>query len=570
MDTRKTILISDMSMCEPSDIIKERGEQGCWWKTDYELKSGEKGVMIFAEPKDKAKELKLKLNQEGIYKIFIGMNYPFQNYQNGHTNRLIEMDYGAVFIKLSDDRGFSRVGIEKLDLHSKNKYPDKTLPEKATKEHFNTIYESYWKTAKLDGQDLIISAPKEPYDNQYYGQVANISFVKLVPVNDEEIIFEESILPSDDTKRLSILWCTGAITGHTSGQPMYHPKNRQWFETEMQPYLSGDFEILCIEAMRGNLCCFKTENGDVGTLDKSWPDDWLDPLKEFTGLGHEAGMKVFAALRMIGGSRHYNRYPINWARFFWDNLQWSKRDRAGSICGTSSIAYKEVRDHWLLLMQEALDRGIDGLQLHLNRCSPFVMYEQPTVDDYIKKYGVDPLKLPEDIIWRRHAAGYMTTFVKEIRVLLDKKPNRQLSLFVSGYDKFQPGSPGNGVDAEELITKGLVDYIYLDNDTDTRYINHLKELGKGKVKIYYSLMPRTQPAESYVELAMKLYEAGADGFAIWDCERRVQRLSEWAVIKHLGHKDSLLELKQKAADYYKINKLSKHKGLNIEYSYKDG
>lgn len=570
MSSNDTIFLSDMSLCEPSDIIKDRGEPGCWWKTDYELASGEKGVMIFAEPNDKAGELILRLNTKGVYKIYIGINHTFQNYQNAHTARLLDMEYGAVFIKLTDDRGFHRVGIEKIDDHVKNKYPPKTLPEKATKEHFNTIYESYWKSARLDGQDLIISAPKEPYDNQYYGQVANISFVRLIPLNEAEIGFQDSLKPTYDTKKLAALWCTGAITGHTSGQPMYHPEDRQWFETEMQPFLNSDFEILCFEAMRGNLCCFKTTTGDVGTLDKSWPDEWLDPLCEFTKLGHEAGMKVFASLRMIGGSRHYNRYPINWARFFWDNPQWAKRDREGNMCGTSSIAFREVRDHWLALMEEALQRGIDGLQLHLNRCSPFVMYEKPVVDDYIKKYGIDPRKTSEDIAWRKHASDYMTVFVKEIRSLLDKKPGRQLSMLVSGYDLFKPGYPGDGVDAEELLSQGLVDYLYLDNDTDLRYIDHFKTLGSEKTKVYFSLMPRTQPAEAYVDLAMKLYDAGADGFAIWDCERRVQRISEWTVLKHLGHKQALLELKRHSKSCYSIHKLSKHKGLNIEYSYKDG
>jgi len=567
---RKSILISDMSKCEPSGIIADRGREGCWWKADYELQSGEKGVMLYAEPKDKPGELRLKLDAKGAYRIYVGMNYTFQNYQNGHTDRLLEMDYGAVFLRLSNDRGFTRIGIEKLDARTKDVFKEKTKPEKATKEHFNTIYEAYWKTAELDDQELIISAPKEPYDNQYYGQVANISFLRLVPADEDDMDFEKRLMPSDDTRKLTALWCSGAISGHTSGQTMYHPTTREWFETEVQPYRDGDFDILCIEAMRGNLCCFKTAKGDVGTEDNSWPEEWVDPLKEFTVLGHDAGMKVFAALRMIGGSRPYSRYPINWARFFWDNLLWAKRDREGEVCGSLSIAYKEVRDHWLSLMEEALERGIDGLQLHLNRCSPFVMYEEPAVADYIKKYSADPRTIPEDISWRRHTAGYMTMFVEEIRRLLDKKENRQLALMVEGYDEFLPGTPGSGVDAEELLKRGLVDYIYLESGTDPRYIEHFKKLGGGRVKVYFDLMPRTQPGEAYVDLAKKLYEMGADGFTLWDCERRVQRISEWAVIKHLGKKHMLQEIRERAAGYYNMHRIKKHKGLNAVFSYKDG
>ena len=64
-------------------------------------------------------------------------------------------------------------------------------------------------------------------------------------------------------------------------------------------------------------------------------------------------------------------------------------------------------------------------------------------------------------------------------------------------------------------------------------------MGKPDLHIWPDLMPRTQPAEMYAELAQKYYEAGADGFVTWDGERRTQRLSEWAAVRRLGHRDEL-------------------------------
>jgi hypothetical protein len=570
MDGKKEILISDLSVCEPQSAIADHGSEGCWWKTDYELENGVKGVMLNGEPQDAPVRLSLKLNARGFYKIYIGINYLFQPYKNGHRNRLVELDYGAVSVRLSNDRGFTRVGIEKYLQTEAGRYPEKVLPEKATKEHFNAIYESYWKTADLTGQDLVISAPGEPYNNPYYRQVANISYLRLVPASREDISFEERLLPDRNTKNLVVIWCTGALTGHTSGQTMYHPTDRQWFETEFEHFRKSDVEILCFEAMRGNLCCFRTVEGDVGTYDKSWRPEWLNPLEEFTKLGHEAGIKVFASLRLIGGSRPYNRYPINWARFFWEHPEWAKRDKEGNMCGNSSIAFEGVRKHWLKLLEEALELGIDGIQLHLNRASPFVMYEEPVVKKYMELYGVDPRTETDDKRWKRHTASYMTQFIREIRELLDKKPGRQLSVTVAGYEEFKPGEPGDGVDTDTLASEGLVDYVFLFDKSDARYINYFKNLGKGRVKVYFELMPRTQPGEQYVSLAESLYEKGADGFTLWDCERRVQRASEWAVAKHLGHKSELSELKERAKDYYRMSRIKLHKGLNVKFSYKDG
>lgn len=565
------IIISDMGACSPASAISDGWGEGVWHRVPYELENGTKGVMLFAEPEDHAPELTLKLNVTGTYKIHVGMNYGFSVYQNAHTNRLVEWDYGAIFLKLTNDIGFTRIGSEKYDQHAVGKFREKFLPEKHGKHSFNTIYETYWKTADLTGQDLILQPPGEPYDNKYYSQLANISYIRLIPAYEEDIAFEQSLVPASETRNMAALWCTGALTGHTAGQTMYHPTDRQWFENEFEPFRNSDFGIFCFEAMRGNLCCFKTTTGDVGTLDKCWPEEWLDPLAEFTRLAHKEGMKMFASLRMMGGSRHYSRYPINWASFFWDHLEWAKCDKDGNPCGNSSIAFKGVRDHWCKLISEALDRGIDGIQLHFNRSHPYVLYEEPVVQDFIAEYGVDPRTLQEDDPrWVKHCAGYTTQFLREIRAILDEKPGRELSVLVSGFEKFEPGVPHEECDIEAWLDEGLVNYLFADHETDPSYINYWKTYSGNSVKVYYSLMPRSMPGEDYVNRAEELYELGADGFCVWDCERRVSRISEWSVVKHLGHKQKLRILKEKAPAYFKANKIKFHKGLNVKYSYKDG
>src|SRR5437870_2777181 len=95
-------------------------------------------------------------------------------------------------------------------------------------------------------------------------------------------------------------------------------------------------------------------------------------------------MKIFAALRMIGPAYPTNHSLIAAARHYWRHPEWTKRDRDGIPVSNLSLAYPGVRQYWLSLLRETLDYGIDGLQLQLNRCFPFVLYEEQPVRPFSK------------------------------------------------------------------------------------------------------------------------------------------------------------------------------------------
>ena len=564
-----TVMISDLSIATPKSAVTDIPKEGCWLKASYELVDGTKGVMLTADPNFKAAEIEIPLNVSGVYRIFIGMGYFMQPYEVGRSSD--PKGYGSLWAKLPGDKGFSRFGHEKYDSSVKRDYPSK----KFTK---TNITEVYWRTADLTGKNLTVCLPKAPYDSEFYREVGNISFIKLEPATTEDLELMEDL--SHSTKNMAAIWCAGALTGHTRGHYMYHPVSSQWFDDEFQSYRNSDFGIFCMEAMRGNLCLFKTKHGDVGTLDRSWGADWVDPLTEFTRVAHDAGMKIFANIRMIGGGRPYAFNPVNWARFFWDNPQWSRRDKEGNRCANVSLAYEGVRQHWLSLLREALDHGIDGLTLYLNKSAPFVMYEEPVVESFMEKHGIDPRKLPEDDErWQRHVAGYVTQYVREVRALVNEKPGRELAIMFK-FDilrvprveatGFNPGTIFNGCDPDTWIEEGLIDYLFLTSSATSEHRKYWKELGEGRVKIYPRLDPRQQPGDEYAKLAESLYEDGADGFCVWDSERRMQRSSEVNVFKHLGHRNRLKYFMGKAPDYYRTNEIKFSRGLNVRYSYTDG
>lgn len=565
----RILLYSDMSSCIPGDALSKTGEKDRWRLVDYETESGIKGAMVFATPEVALQEIELPLNAGGTYEIYVGINYTRSSL--GDVLHHVEFPlYGQTWVKLTDDPGFSRFSAEIMWRHAEM-FKSKTGKET---DIWNAIHETYWKTADVTGQSIVIRIPGEPYNRPEIQQVANLSYVKLVPISKNNTNQCRDTDKEDDTKKIAMLWCSGMLTGHTMGNPMYNPTDIQWFREEFQPFIDSDIGIFVFEAIRGNLCTFKTNIGDVGTKDNSWPDNWVDPLEAFTTLARENDMKIFAGLRMIGTGYPVVRNPINWSRFYWKHQEWAKRDRDGVPCSNLSIAFPEVREYYLGMMKEALNYGIDGIQLHLNRCFPFVLYEDPVRNSFIAEYGEDPVSIDtDDPRWLKHCAGFVTQFLREIRVLLDEKPGRELAVTIwpflstpeKGYDIIK-----NQCDVTTWIQEGLVDYLMPTYEVQPELIRHWKEISNGRIKIWPDLMPRTQPGSAYAALAKKYYDAGADGIALWDGERRAPRASEWAVLRHLGHKNLLDNMIESADCYFKREPLKYLNGLSVENSFSDG
>lgn len=554
--TQTEIIRSDMSCCQPSTSLtrSRMGEAGKWRLMDYETKDGLKGTMAFGVPGDNVGEITLPLEAAGTYRIYLGFNWtksPYGEWSN----------YGQMRVKLSGDQGYSRFGTEAYR-HGDGEQDGKVGEER---DIYTSIHEVYWKTADVTNQSLILSPMQEPYN-----EVANLSYVKLVQLTEEDRKFEEQMKPTEKSKNLGMIWCTGELTGHTRGNKMYHPTSEQWFKDEIQSYAGTDFGIIMYEAIRGNLCTFKTKIGDVGTPDRSWPEEWVDPLRAFTDVAHENGIKLFASMRMIGGGNPVVFNPINWANHYFNNLELAKIDKEGLPCANLSLAYPQVRQHWLGLLREALEYGVDGVHIHLNRSQPPVMYEKPVVEAFVEQYSVDPLTLDEsDPRWEEHTAGYLTQFLREVRALVDEKPGREVSVMIKGYSKPSEGIKSS-CDVDTWIKEGLIDYLLVAHNNHPSHIQRWKALGGDRLRIWASLMPRTQSGYSYATKAKAYYEAGADGFCFWDGERRPHRASEWAVARMLGHRDQLDELTKRAPGYFKTVPLRILGGISIHNRFRDG
>ena len=558
------IFRADMAQCRPGDAMSRNFVKDRWRLIDYETEEGVKGIMASILPEHRGAELTLPLNAAGPHRIYLGINYTKARYPEWPG-------YGQLDVKLSGDAGFCRVAAEAGSVTADGK------PKLGVNNDiYKSIHETYWKTADLSGRSLVFRQPREPYNRSGHANISNLCYVKLAPLDDEEQRRWKAAQRRDETRRGAILFCTAELTGATRGTETFHPTSHDWCRDEFEPYANSDFGIFVFEAMRGNFCLYRTKIGDVGTQDNRWPAAWVDPLASFTRLAHENGMKIFASLRMIGPQYPMNREPIGWARHYWKHREWAKLDRDGVPLSNWSLAFPGVRAYWLSLLRECLDYGIDGIQLHLNRSTPLIYYEAPVVQAFRQKHGEDPRRLPEtDSRWRAHCAAYVTGYLREVRKLLDEKPGRELGVTIYGephkYDREPNYHPIRyNCDVETWMREGLVDYLMPSPRIDLALLRKWREVAGHRVHLWPDLMPRAQPADAYVRLAKKYYDAGADGYCLWDAEQRPARISEWAAVQQLGHTEVLDRLNQEAAGYYRRVPIKYLAGFSVRESFHDG
>ena len=106
------------------------------------------------------------------------------------------------------------------------------------------------------------------------------------------------------------------------------------------------------------------------------------------------------------------------------------------IPGTMEPAEPKARQYWLDMISEALDYGIDGVDLRIMGHTNILEWGQygfnpPIVEEYKKRYGVDILTQDYDKEKLRTLRGeYYTQFLREVKQLTKKRDKKlQLHLF---------------------------------------------------------------------------------------------------------------------------------------------
>lgn len=548
--------ISDLSLCEPSSSLTRKFESDKWQLVDYETTEGVSGTMLYARPEENCSPLTIPLNAKGFHRVYLGINYTNSHYPGWSS-------HGQIDVKLSGDRGYRRVAAELRGLEGQDL--------------FKSVVEVYWKTADLTGQVFQFRQPQPPYRLLREANLANLCYIRLVPVSESELEKWKKSLPAEGTRNLSLIYCTAQLSGSTDGTENFHPTSDSWFIDDFEPYRNTDIGTFIFEALRGNYALYRSKIADVGADGESkWHEEWVDPLEKFTHEAHAEGMKILAALRMIGPQYPMIRAPISRARHYWFHPQWTKRDREGRPVSNLSLAFKGAREYWISLLRETLDYGTDGVHLHLNRSTPFVLFEEPVVQEFIEKYGEDPRKIigrDERLI--QHRADYVTQFVREVRELVDEKPGRLLGVTVFGPTKERPEDfyykeKSYVCDVERWLREGFVDMVIPSQYIDLEVLKRWSSLAGPHTRICPDLMPRSMPPEKFAQLARTYRQAGAHGFGLWDGERRQAFLSQWEVVRQLGHFQFHAELSSPVKSDWRNVELKTLSEFSLPDSFRDG
>jgi hypothetical protein len=220
------------------------------------------------------------------------------------------------------------------------------------------------------------------------------------------------------------------------------------------------------------------------------------------------------------------------------------------FCGPGlSYFFPEVRQFYLDLLTEAVQRDVAGVNLDFERRPPYFGVEKPLVDGFRAKHGYEPPgEKPE--AWWRYRAGFMTEFVRALRVRLNEAGTRlghplKLTAKIGGGSGYTAGSHlRHGLDVPTWVSEGLVDQLILFQSPRqvafdlqpflqwTKGSHCAIICGTDAVMAGHDLSPEEDRAlargeklkmesrgmvtREYCERARAWYRAGADGFHLFN------------------------------------------------------
>ena len=591
----KDILFTDMSLCKPEGIIKPDYQPDSWICYDYET-ADLKGKAAFAGPFDDPPDLELPLTVEGWHHIYVGVHYGIVGHifqeRGEHAGSRIAVQF--LRTRLSSDKCWDIIQPEYPRQRQHGYYtPPEESPE-PPEVRYDQIVEVYWKTCDLSGESLHFSPWRDRLEES---TCAGVAYVRLEPLSDAMLDEHRSELGRPDTKRLLVV-----NDGYFQG---YHPTNesevRQWLE----PMRDSDIAFVMWGASILDQCAYPTKagcfvRGESAHLYDSLikgvkPPQNFDHLETAAGVAHEMEIKLYGSMRPSGGRIPPGHLPDSPHTFFHNHPEYWCVDENGRKVGHMSLAFPEVRSKQILVLREFVeDHSCDGVHYHFNRCFPFVLFEEPVLIEFREKYDEDPRELDRgDERWLEHRSGYVTTFVREVRRMLDEvsaAKGRQLGLALTVMNSLE-NNLFNGFDLKTWIEEDLVDHLMMHPgffseivpDTFKRRaggsftstgkvlpetVIPVQKLSEGKrCRVYADLYPRYQTADSYRQQAIGFYDAGVYGLAVWDYYWRIWRKSEWNMIRRLGHRDELNGWREKVSSYTSARQLSSLAGMSMDPRY---
>ena len=526
----KAVYFSDMSKCEPASALSYSMEPGKWRLLTY--KSAEtNGIMVKASSFIDAPDLTLPLDLTGWYAIYIGYWNPMTDYDGDFLIKL----------KLSGEPAFRRIA----EKHS------------ADSQVRTFLRETFVRNADLTGKDIIIGKC-----NGAGGRKASLAYVKLVPLNSQQVTEIKRNRARHDTKKLHVSYdgYSFAWEGEFSTaddlldlvEPFRHSDIERVFwavcygdRTNYPTRVNGAFYWPAKSVSRTGLC--RTASNDYVHREKEWADSMRElakqgvmPAQVIADHLHSMKIKCDLTYRLGIISGMFNDPHEG---FIANHPEYRQVDRNGNAFAKASYAFPQVQQFMLDIIRESMETiDADGASLCFTRGPRFIRYEKPVLESFQKEYGLDARTVsPSDPRLLRIRAKIMTRFVREARDILNQigqKRGKKLRLSVWVWPHDQDTWCGltpmqDGLDVETWVKEGLIDSVICKQDIDHKYLNLCKAHGCEYVAC------NEPKVWSSPKDAIKVYDLGVKKLMWWDVDPVSLDPMRWEWFRRVGRTDEM-------------------------------
>ena len=192
-------------------------------------------------------------------------------------------------------------------------------------------------------------------------------------------------------------------------------------------------------------------------------DRGIDPPREAIVAAHSEGLPIYLRTTLLDEGGAHKMWQTHFAAAHHEYLvtdRAQKKVQYGVLC----IAYPEVREYqreWIKELMEEYEA--DGVYISLRTHSEPAEFadqfgfNQPIVDEYKRRYGVDILWDDFDLeAWRRLRGEYLTAMLRDIKDLL-RPMGRKLAVAMPRCGRLGPPFGNLYLDWRAWVETGIVD-----------------------------------------------------------------------------------------------------------------
>ena len=197
-------------------------------------------------------------------------------------------------------------------------------------------------------------------------------------------------------------------------------------------------------------------------------------MYEACRIGHRIGIPIYVWMTVYDeGFPEYGHY----SRLLKEHpeYQWVNRTGTKHLTGVPCYAFPEARRFRVKMIEETCQYPIDGVFLSFRSHSVShesyeqadeFGYEQPIVDEYRRRHGVDIRTQEFDRQkWHQLKGEYFTQLLRETRQAIG--PHRPIHVTFMDYCEGPGGKSQHVLDVETWIKEKLVDAIYVQGAANT-------------------------------------------------------------------------------------------------------